>query len=448
MSESTTFPPDFVWGAATAAYQIEGAAHEDGRGESIWDRFCATPGKVRNGDDGAVACDFYHRYRDDIALMRALGLDAFRFSIAWPRILPDGRGRVNEPGLDFYDRLLDALLESGLEPFPTLYHWDLPQALEDEGGWTARSVVEAFAEYADAVAARLGDRVRFWQTLNEPWVSAWLGHGRGLHAPGRATQAEALAASHHLLMAHGAAVDVLRRHSPDAQVGIALNLNQVEPASGSEQDEAAAHEFDGHANRWFLDAVFRGRYPDDMLARFESDLPRIDDGDLASIRKPLDFLGVNYYTRFVVRPGANGDGPVAIDDPEAPRTDMGWEVYPDGLRELLLRVQADYAVPAIYITENGAAFGDVRGHDGEVHDPERRQYIADHVAAVASAVHEGVPVRGYFVWSLLDNFEWAYGYSKRFGLVYVDYPTLERVPKASYRWYRDFIAAQRNGARS
>jgi beta-glucosidase len=307
--------------------------------------------------------------------------------------------------------------------------------------------VEAFAEYVDAVAARLGDRVQHWLTINEPWVAAWLGHGRGVHAPGRATQAAALAASHHLLLAHGAAVDVLRRRSPDAHVGIALNLAHVDAVSDSEQDEGAAREFDGHTNRWFLDALFRGEYPGDMVERFEPDLPRIDDGDLRSIQAPLDFLGVNYYTRFVVRTSTNGGGPVPVADPQAQHTDMGWEVYPDGLFELLRRLAAEYPVPAVYITENGAAFADVRGHDGQVHDPERQAYVADHLAAVARAVDAGVPVRGYFVWSLLDNFEWAHGYSKRFGLVYVDYPTLERVPKASYRWYRDFIAAQRNGER-
>jgi beta-glucosidase len=448
MIEPTPFATDFVWGAATAAYQIEGAVDEDGRGESIWDRFCATPGKVRNGDSGSVACDFYHRYHDDVGLMRELGLDAFRFSISWPRVLPGGRARVNEAGLDFYDRLVDALLESGIQPFATLYHWDLPQALEDIGGWTSRHVVEAFVEYVEAVAGRLGDRVGHWLTINEPWVAAWLGYGRGVHAPGRASKADALAASHHLLLAHGAATDVLRRRSSSARVGIALNLTHVDAESDDEQDRRAAREFDGEVNRWFLDPLFRGEYPTDMVERFEPHLPRIAEGDLQSIRAPLDFLGVNYYTRFVVHRSANGGGPVPARDPQPRRTDMGWEVYPEGLFDLLCRLEAEYAVPAVFITENGAAFGDVRGHDGEVHDPERQDYLAEHVAAVARAIEARVPVRGYFVWSLLDNFEWAHGYSKRFGLVYVDYPTLERVPKASYRWYHGFIAAQRKLSRA
>jgi beta-glucosidase len=438
-----TFPSDFIWGAATASYQIEGAAHDDGRGESVWDRFCATPGKVRNGDSGAVACDFYHRYRDDIALMRELGLDAFRFSIAWPRVLPDGRGRVNEAGLDFYDRLVDELLAHDIEPFATLFHWDTPQVLEDEGGWTVRSTAEAFVEYTDAVVARLGDRVRRWITHNEPWVVAWIGHAWGEHAPGRRSEADAVAASHHLLLSHGWAVDAIRRAAPDAEVGITLNLAHAYPASDSPEDEAAAWQVDGEGNRWFLDPVFRGSYPADLLERNELVAPHVRDGDLETISAPLDFLGVNNYFRFVVRGSGNGGRPHIVHDPEALHTDMGWEVFPDGLHRLLVRVGEDYAPPAIYVTENGAAFGDVRTHDGRVHDPERTSYLADHIEAVRRAVADGSPVRGYFVWSLLDNFEWAHGYSKRFGIVYVDYPTLERVPKDSFYWYRDFIASPR-----
>ena len=448
MTETTPFPAHFVWGAATAAYQVEGAAEEDGRGESIWDRFCATPGKVRNGESGLVACDFYHRYPDDIELMRELGLNAVRFSIAWPRIMPEGRGDVNEAGLDFYDRLIDALLESGIQPYPTLYHWDLPQALEDEGGWTSRAVVEAFTDYVEVVAARLGDRVGHWTTLNEPFVAAWLGHGLGIHAPGRASEAEALAAAHHLLLSHGRAVEVLRRRAPAANVGIVLVLVPVDPASDAEDDVRAARELDGQWNRWFLDPVFRGEYPADMVERFERDLPPVEDGDLETIAAPLDFLGANYYTRLVARSSPQGAFPLFFGDPEAPHTDMGWEVYPQGLFDVLVRVRDEYAPGTIYITENGAAFGDVRGHDGEVHDPERQAYVADHLDAVGRAIEAGVPVAGYFVWSLLDNFEWSFGYSKRFGIVYVDYPTLERVPKDSYRWFRDFIAAHRSGVRA
>jgi beta-glucosidase len=444
-TDTAIFPDDFRWGAATASYQIEGAAHEDGRGESVWDRFSATPGKVRNGDSGEIACDFYHRYRGDIALMKELGLDAFRFSIAWPRVLPEGGGRINAAGLDFYDRLVDELLAHGIEPFATLFHWDTPQALEDAGGWPVRATAEAFVEYTEAVVERLGDRVHSWMTHNEPWVCAWIGHAWGEHAPGRRSEADAVAAAHHLLLSHGWAVQAIRRASPDANVGISLNLAHAYPASDSPEDEAAAWRVDGGGNRWFLDPIFRGAYPADLLERNALVEPLIEDGDLEAIATPIDFLGVNNYFRFVV--GAGAEGPRLLRDPEALHTDMGWEVYPDGLHALLTRVADEYAPPAIYVTENGAAFGDVRGHDGRVHDPERTEYVRSHVDAVARAVADGVPVKGYFVWSLLDNFEWAHGYSKRFGIVYVDYPTLERVPKDSFYWYRDFITSRRGAPR-
>lgn len=437
------FPADFLWGAATAAYQIEGAAREDGRGESVWDRFAATPGKVRNGDTAAVACDFYHRYPEDIALMRELGLDAFRFSISWPRVVPAGSGTVNPAGLDFYDRLVDELLAEGIQPFATLFHWDTPQALEDVGGWTERATAERFVEYADAVSERLGDRVGHWITHNEPWVVAWLGYAWGEHAPGRTSGADAIAASHHLLLSHGWAVDALRRNAPNAQVGITLNLAHVDAASDSPEDQAAAREVDGNGNRWFLDPIFRGQYPVDMLETYGPASVPVRDGDMEAISVPIDFLGVNNYFRHVVGASANGGGPRLVRDPEAQVTDMGWEVYPQGLYQLLLRVAEDYSPPAMYITENGAAFGDVRVHDGRVHDPERQEYIRSHLDAVGRAAERGVPVNGYFVWSFLDNFEWAHGYSKRFGIVYVDYPSQERVPKDSFYWYRDFIAAQR-----
>ncbi len=440
MATEPAFPPEFVWGVATAAYQVEGAATEDGRGESVWDRFCATPGKVRGGDSGAVACDFYHRYPGDIALMRDLGLDAFRFSIAWPRILPDGRGSVSGAGLDFYDRLVDDLLSAGITPFPTLFHWDTPQRLEDEGGWPARATAEAFVEYVEVVAGRLGDRITHWATHNEPWVVSWLGHGWGKHAPGRRSEADAIAAGHHLLLSHGWAVDVLRRVAPDAEVGIALDLHQVDAASDSPADVEAARAMDGAANRWFLDPIFRGEYPADMLDRFA---PPVCDGDLEAISAPIDFLGVNNYFRYVVRAGMNGDLPHVVRDAEAPATDMGWEVYPEGLYRLLVRVTEDYAPRAIYITENGAAYEDVRVHDGSVHDPERTAYLESHIDAVRRGRDAGAPVKGYFVWSFLDNFEWSLGYSKRFGIVYVDYPTLDRVPKDSFHWYRQHIASTR-----
>jgi beta-glucosidase len=442
------FPADFVWGAATAAYQIEGASSDDGRSESVWDRFCATPGKVRNGDSGAVACDFYHRYRDDIALMRELGLDAFRFSIAWPRVLPDGRGRINEAGLDFYDRLVDELLGNGIAPYVTLFHWDTPQVIEDAGGWPARDTVDAFAEYVDAVSARLGDRVGHWITHNEPWVVSWVGHGWGHHAPGRQSDADALATAHHLLLSHGRAVEILRRNSPASEVGITLNLDNPYAASESPDDIAATRWVDGLHNRWFLDPLFLGSYPEDMLEAWAEIMPEVRAGDLELIATPIDFLGVNNYTSPLVAADDSGGRSQIVRRADVDRTDMGWEVVPEGLEDLLLRLHRDYAPPAIYVTENGAAYSDIRGHDGSVHDPERQAYLGAYLASAARAVAEGVPLRGYFAWSLLDNFEWAWGYWKRFGLIYIDYATLERVPKGSFYWYRDFIAKQRLQARA
>jgi beta-glucosidase len=434
---------DFVWGAATASFQIEGATTEDGRGESVWDRFCATPGKVRNGDNGVVACDFYHRYREDIALMRELGIDGFRFSVAWPRVLPEGRGAVNTKGLDFYDRLVDELLGNGITPFVTLFHWDTPQVLEDQGGWPVRATADAFDEYVTAVAERLGDRVGHWITHNEPWVVSWIGYGWGHHAPGRTSDADALATSHHLLLSHGRAVEILRSLSPNAQVGITLNLDQVYAESATAEDKAAALWVDGFHNRWFLDPIFKGSYPQDMLEAWADIAPPIEDGDLETISQPIDFLGVNNYTSPLVAAGPDGGRSQIVRREDVDRTDMGWEVVPGGLRDLLVRLTRDYEPKAIYVTENGAAYGDVLGHDGSVADPERQAYLEAYISAAAEAVAEGAPLRGYFAWSLLDNFEWAWGYWKRFGLVYVDYPTLERVPKGSFYWYRDLIAAHR-----
>jgi beta-glucosidase len=439
------FPTDFVWGAATAAYQVEGAVEEDGRGESIWDRFTATPGNILNGDHGRVACDYYHRYRDDIRIMRDLGLTAYRFSIAWPRVLPDGRGRVNEAGLDFYDRVVDELLANGIEPYPTLYHWDLPQALEDRGGWPVRETVEAFAEYTEVVARRLGDRVRHWATVNEPWVIAWLGYGIGQDAPGRASEAEAIAAGHHVLVAHGRALEILRREVPEAKVGVTLDAVPMHPFTDSEADIEAARVEDGTRNRWFIDPVLSGGYPPETMKRFGPMLPPCVADDMKAISAPIDFLGLNYYRRHVVRADPITGDPNVIDLQGAEYTGMGWEVYPEGLYELFVRLHDDYEVPPLYVTENGAAYQDVRTN-GSVEDPERASYIERHLGAVARALEDGVPVGGYFVWSLLDNFEWSRGYSQRFGLVYVDFDTLERVPKSSYDWYRDFIAGQRSAA--
>jgi beta-glucosidase len=439
----SAFPPDFVWGAATASFQIEGAATEDGRGESVWDRFCATPGKVRNGDNGAIACDFYHRYRDDIALMRELGIDAFRLSIAWPRVIPGGRGPVNEKGLDFYDRLIDELLGNGITPYVTLFHWDTPQAIEDEGGWPVRGTVDAFEAYVEAVAGRLGDRVGHWITHNEPWVVSWVGHGWGHHAPGRTSEADALATAHHLLLSHGRAVKILRELSPGAEVGITLNLDYAYAAGDDDGDEQAAAWVDGFHNRWFLDPIFRGAYPADMVEAWRDVLPEIQDGDLEVISQPIDFLGVNNYTSPLVAADTDGSRSRIVRRADVDRTDMGWEVVPEGLRDVLLRLARDYEPKGIYVTENGAAYPDVRGHDGSVGDPERQSYFEGYIGAAAEAAASGVPLKGYFAWSLLDNFEWAWGYWKRFGLVYVDFATLERVPKGSFYWYRDLIAAQR-----
>ncbi len=437
-------PPGFLWGAATASYQIEGAVGEDGRGESIWDRFCATPGKVKNGDTGAVACDHYHRYRDDVALMKRLGLQAYRFSVAWPRILPEGVGPPNQAGLDFYRRLVDELLTAGIRPFATLYHWDLPQVLQDRhGGWLGRDTAEAFAAYAEVVSRALGDRVKDWITLNEPLCSSWLGHGIGIHAPGFRDPALATRATHNLLLGHGYAVPVIRDHCQGARVGISLNLNPAHPASESAADQAAARQADLVTNRLFLDPLYRGAYPSELLEQCGERAFGLKPGDMRVVSAPLDFLGVNYYTRSLRRADPAGLDPtgteVRIDGVE--HTAMDWEVYPDGLYEMLSRVHREYHPSAIYVTESGAAFPDVLTADGAVHDDRRRAYLESHFARARQLAAEGVSLRGYFVWSLLDNFEWAEGYGKRFGLVHVDYATQRRVVKDSGHWYAEFIGA-------
>jgi beta-glucosidase len=439
---SPRFPPGFVWGAATSAYQVEGAVAEDGRGESIWDHFTAVRGNVAGGDTGRVACDAYHRYHEDIRLMADLGLSGYRFSIAWPRIFPEGTGRPNGAGLDFYDRLVDELLVNGVEPYVTLYHWDLPQALEDAGGWPERSTVDAYAAYVETVARRLGDRVHHWITQCEPWVISRLGYGTGEHAPGRRDGAAALAAAHHVLLAHGRAAAVLRAVSPGARVGIAIDLVHYQPASDTLADRAATRAADAHRNRSILDPVLRGTYPGEVLDDWPAHPSCIRDGDLRTIAAPLDLLGVNYYTRHVVRARPADGLPLEASVEKAEVTGMGWEVYPDGLYEVLGRLRAEYEVPPLYVTENGAAYPD-RLERGRVDDPARTSFLERHIAAVARAIADGVDVRGYFLWSLLDNFEWAYGYAQRFGIVHVDFESLERTPKASFRWYRDLIAAER-----
>ncbi|MDB5059211.1 MAG: beta-glucosidase, partial [Chloroflexi bacterium] len=439
-----SLPTGFLWGAATAAYQIEGAANEDGRGESIWDRFSHTPGKVVNGDTGDVACDHYHRTREDIAILREIGVDAYRFSISWPRIIPGGTGSTNDAGLDFYDRLVDDLLAAGITPFVTLYHWDLPQALQDRGGWANRETVDAFKAYTDVVSRRLGDRVRNWITHNEPWCVAFLGNLVGNHAPGLTDLQTAISVAHHVLLSHGVSVPVIRDNSvPGAQVGITLNLNHVEPLTTSDADQAAAHRDDLKSNRWFLDPVFRGEYPREMVDRYEQlgVMAPIQAGDLECMAAPIDFLGVNNYFRTLVKAGPKGDGSddEHVKPADGSYTAMGWEVWPDALRSLLVRLHRDYQPQRLYVTENGAAYADEVSTDGHVHDVARTDYIRGHIRAVQRATAEGAPVAGYFVWSFLDNFEWAEGYSKRFGIVYVDYPTQRRILKDSALYYSKAI---------
>lgn len=460
------FPEGFVWGAATAAYQIEGATAADGRTPSIWDTFSQTPGAVMGGHTGDVATDHYHRYRDDVALMKRLGLSAYRFSVSWSRIQPAGAGPVNPAGLDFYRRLVDELLENGIEPWLTLYHWDLPQPIEDAGGWPARDCASRFAEFAGIVHHALGDRVNTWTTLNEPWCSAFLGYASGDHAPGRRDPASAVRAAHHLLLGHGLAVDAIRAQRPDANVGITLNLYAISAASAGPADQDAARRIDGLGNRFFLDPVLLGRYPADVVRDLAgiTDFAHVQDRDLEVISRPISMLGINYYSRHVlaapVHPSGDGAGPLdgAIDwrgdgavspypgsegvrfvQRGVPVTAMDWEIDAPGLREVLLRVSREYPAVPLYITENGAAFHDEVSADGSIEDVERRSYFEAHLRACHEAITAGVPLRGYFAWSLLDNFEWAWGYTRRFGIIHVDYHSQVRTPKASARWYSDVI---------
>ncbi|EFH89852.1 GH1 family beta-glucosidase [Ktedonobacter racemifer] len=446
------FPPRFLWGAATASYQIEGAVHEDGRGSSIWDDFSATPGKVFEGHTGEVAADHYHRVEEDTDLMVRLGLSAYRFSIAWPRIVPEGRGAINPAGLDFYDRLVDTLLEKGIQPFATLYHWDLPSPLERAGGWLNRETAYAFADYTEIVARRLGDRVASWITLNEPWCSAYLGYGIGVHAPGRTDRQGAIDAAHHLLLGHGLAVPRLRAQVPaGTPVGITLIVNPVYGAderAETARDVKLAHAF---SNAWFLDPIYRGSYPEGFFEAMALNPPPIQEGDLEIISAPLDFLGVNNYSRTLIR-GAQeqplADSCQAVAPiPNACYTDMGWEIYPHGLRDLLVNVARDYPVGNIYVTENGAAFPDTWDGGETINDPRRVSYLRSYLTACAEALEQGVPLRGYFVWSLMDNFEWAEGYAKRFGIVYVDYSTQRRIIKESGYWYAELLNAFNNNNR-
>jgi beta-glucosidase len=443
------YPDGFRFGAATAAYQVEGAAHADGRGESIWDRFAHTPGRVARDETGDVACDHYHRWRSDIDLMASLGLQAYRFSIAWPRVLPEGEGRVNQAGLRFYRQLAEGLRERGVEPIVTLYHWDLPQALQQRGGWAERDTAQRFAEYAALVAAELGDVVSEWITINEPWVVAFQGHAHGTKAPGIRHWPTALRVSHHALLAHGLAVQALRAANANPRVGITLNLAPVLSSNRAPGDKLAATRMDGHLNRWFLDPVLRGEYPHDMVDLYErrcGPFDWIEDGDMAVVAEPTDFLGVNYYAPMRVRADAWRD-PIGVRQapPGPPTTAMGWEVAPQGLRDVLLRVRHEYGDVPIAITENGASYDDPPATNGRVDDAQRTAYIESHLAALREAIAEGVRVERYLVWSLFDNFEWEWGYDKRFGIVHVDFATQRRTPKQSGLWYRDHIASVRDG---
>ncbi len=440
------FPKNFVWGTATASYQIEGAANLEGRSPSIWDVFAKMPGKVKNGDTGDVACDHYHRYESDFDLMQSLGFNAYRFSMSWSRVLPNGRGQVNQKGVAFYDRIVDALLARGIEPYVTLYHWDLPQVLEETGGWLNRDTADAFVEYTDLMTNALGDRLKNWATLNEPWCSAFLGHGVGIHAPGKTDFAASLQAAHHLLLAHGQAMPIIRQNVPDASAGIVLNPAPVYPASDSSEDLAAAHRADGFQNRWYFDPVFGKGYPEDLWQAYGKHAPKIQDGDLEKIAAPLDYIGINYYSRTVVKAAPIQDTPFPwallgyehMQLENVPRTFFDWEVYPQGLTDFLVRLQNEYQPKSILITENGATYQD-QLHNSQINDLERTAYFEQHLSASLKAIGQGAKLHGYFAWSFLDNFEWAEGYEKRFGMTYVDFQTQKRIVKHSGRWFQAFL---------
>ena len=446
------FPHDFVWGTATSSFQIEGATDVDGRSESIWDRFCQVEGAIKDGSDGRIACEHYNRWPDDIEVLKEIGTRAYRFSIAWPRILPNGTGAVNEPGLDFYQKLTDGLLEAGIEPMITLYHWDLPQVLQDRGGWPHRDTAKAFVEYAHVVTRRLGDRVKVWVTHNEPWCISVLGHLTGDHAPGIKSTPEMLKAAHHVLLSHGWAVPVIREESKECQTGIVLNLVPTYPASESEHDAQAARSFDGRFNRWYLDPIYKGIYPEDIIEEHRKaghlppeGIPFEEPGDMEAMKVETDFLGINYYSRAIARSETvaeadNAPREIPVPPPEA-CTDMGWEVYPDGLHDILVRVHQDYAPKALYVAENGCAYPTGPDADGVIQDDQRIRYLESHLQAIHRVLEAGIPLKGYYLWSLLDNFEWAFGYEKRFGIVWVDYTTQKRTLKASARRYAEIIAS-------
>ena len=435
--QSATFPADFVWGVATSAFQIEGASDADGKGPSIWDTFCKVSGAIADGSDGTVACEHYQRCDQDLDMIAKLGVNAYRFSASWPRVQAAGSGAWNAKGLDFYERLVDGLLARGIAPYLTLNHWDLPQALQDQGGWANRDTAHRFVDYALAMHARLGDRVASIATHNEPWVMSVLGHETGIFAPGIKSRATAMQVAHHLMLSHGMALRALREAGYKASLGIVLNLSPIEPATDSAADRAKARLEDGRLVRWYMDPLFKGAYPSDVLEHLADDCPTIASGDMDIINTPMDFLGINYYSRTVVSAGTPWD----VHNSGLEVTEMDWEVYPQVLTALLLRLHQDYEVPSMFVTENGGAFKDPMVH-GKVHDADRTRYLQQHIQAVADAMHQGVNMGGYMVWSLMDNFEWASGYAKRFGIVHVDYATQKRTLKDSAIWYQQFLAHQ------
>jgi beta-glucosidase len=436
-SKGITFPDGFLWGVASSAYQVEGAWNEDGKGESTWDRFSHTPGNIMNGDTGDVACDHYHRYTEDLALMKELGVEAYRFSISWSRVLPNGKGDANRAGLNFYRRLVDELLEEGIEPWVCLHHFDLPQALQDERGWANRNIIQYFADYAELMARELGDMVKRWVILNEPRCIAWLGHLTGIHAPGTKNLELALKVSHNLQLAQGKAIQTLRNVNQNFQIGTVIDLNTVHPISDNEKDREAASRLDQFQNRWYIDPIFKGEYP--PLAGKIGLKPNQEDMEL--IKQPLDFLGVNYYTRLLAAYDFSDPVMQAKEvQKNTPTTEKGWEIYPNGLYEVLMRLRTDYGNPMLYVTENGAAFEDNVIKDGKIQDDDRIAFLRDHIVAAHRAIKDGVRLGGYFVWTIIDNFEWSEGYSKRFGLVHTDYQTMKRTPKKSFYWYKQVIA--------
>jgi len=451
MSEHNSFPENFIWGTATSSYQIEGAADVGGKGPSVWDTFSHTPGKIKDNDNGDIACNHYYLWPQDVALMKELGINAYRFSISWPRIFPTGsESKPNQFGLDFYSKLIDALLENDIIPYTTLNHWDIPQGLEDAGGWPKRKIVDEFVKYSYHITHHLGDRVKHWITHNEPWCVSYLGYIEGRKPPGLIHNwAKSLATAHHLLLSHGMAIPEIRNNSKHSEVGITLNLNTAVPASGSTYDKDACRFYDGQFNRLYLDPLYKKEYPEDVFEDLkarglvnDSDCNFIKDNDLNIISRHTDFLGVNYYNRAVIR---NEDVDQELNSPWevelGPKTDFGWEIYPSGIYDLLMRLKTEYAINNIYITENGCSFKDGPNSKGEVEDERRIEYHHSHIKEIKRAIYDGVPCQGYFAWSLMDNFEWGQGFSQRFGLVWVDFKTLKRIPKASYHWYKKFISA-------